>query len=108
MRSNIARTCVSGSVPAAGPPTASPPALIALSQRREVLDERVELLRVLLGQAAVRRHRRGRVEQRPPDRRRPEPVADVGQLRARPGVAVLADPVAAQTTRGGGDAPALL
>src|ERR687897_443068 len=71
MRSNIARTWVSGSVPAAGPPTASPPELTPLSERREVLDEIVE-------------------------------------VRARPGVAVVADPVAAQTAGCRGDTAARL
>src|SRR4051794_39742825 len=102
MRSNIARTCVSGSVPAAAPLTASLPELTPpLSERRQELDQLVELLGVLLGEPAVRRHRRSRVEQRAADRRRPQTVADVGQLRARPGVAVVADAVAAQAARGG-------
>src|SRR5688500_12021394 len=100
MRSNITRTCVSGSVPAAGPPTASVSALTPLSERREVLDEGVELLRVVLGQAAVGRHRRRRVDQRPADRRRAQSLADLGQLRTGPGIAVVRYSVAAQTARG--------
>src|SRR5215218_8569327 len=99
MRSNIARTCGSGSVPVE---------LTPLAERGEVLDELAELLRILLRETAVRRHRRRRVEQRPPDRGRSEPVADLGQLRPRPGVSVVADPVAAKAAGGCRDAPARL
>src|SRR3954452_23668936 len=104
MRSNIARTCFSGSVPVAAPPTASSPlSLTALSKRSEELNEFVELLRVVLGEPAVRRHRRRRVEQGPANRGRSEARSDLRQRRARAGGAVLADPVAAQTARRRGD-----
>src|SRR5215203_2490075 len=93
MRSNIAFTCVSGSVPDAGVPTVTS-ALLA-SQRCDVLDELLELLGVLLLKRPVRRHRRGGVHERARDRGHAEPVADVGEVRAE-GVAVLADLVAAE------------
>src|SRR4051812_7862026 len=103
MRSNIARTCDSGSVPVAAPPTASSPlSLTPLSKRSEELNEFVELLRVVLGEPAVRRHRRRRVEQRPANGGRFEALSDLRQLRPRSRVAVVADPVAAQASRGRG------
>src|SRR3954449_11128731 len=62
----------------------------------EERDERVELLRRALLQAGERRHRRRRVDERPRDRLRRQPRRDVGQLRPRAVVAVLADLVARQ------------
>src|SRR5688572_14307407 len=93
MRSNIAFTWMSGSVPDAGvPPLTS--ALVGL-QRRDVIDELVELLGVLALERRVRRHRWRRVHERARDRVLSERVADVRQVRPER-VAVLADLVAAQ------------
>src|SRR3712207_739710 len=103
MRSNIACTWLSGSVPE----LTRPPLLLFGLQRRHVVDELVELLRVLLLKRPEARHRRRRVDQRARDRVGTQPVADVGQRRAER-VAVLADLVAAQAARGGGDLLALL
>src|SRR5690349_2693841 len=107
MRSNIARTCGSSRVPEAAPPAATwpcrsvtlPSASVAL-ERAEEVHEVVELLRVLLLELSVRRHRRRRVLQRPPDRLPWQSTADLGQVRAGPGVAVLGHVVAAETARG--------
>src|SRR4051794_28161628 len=112
MRSNIARTWPSGSVPVraasegiggggsaaavltplpAGP---RPAGLLArAAQRRQELHERRLLL---LWKAGERRHRRRRVLERAQDRPRQQLVADVGQVRARPVVAVLTDLVACE------------
>src|SRR5690349_16961113 len=108
MRSNIARTCGSSKVPEAAPPAATwpcrsvigPSALVAAVERAEEVHEIVELLRVVLLEAAVRRHRRGRVLERAADRLAWQALADLGQFRARPGVPVLADLVAAETAGG--------
>src|SRR5262245_20388880 len=86
MRSNIARTCVSGRVPEAGAlpliPAAGRPraALVLALERRDVLDELVELLGVLLAQRGERGHRRRRVDQRSRDRVLAEPGTDLGQV----------------------------
>src|SRR3954470_24234355 len=113
MRSNIARTESAGSVPdraaTAGllrffgvararvhdAARASP----ALERVQEV-DERGLLV---LGHAGERRHVRSRLRQRAPDRAGLQLGADFAQVRARPGVAVLADLVADQAAGLGGD-----
>src|SRR3712207_5694460 len=99
MRSNIARTCPSSSVPerASAAGMVSRRRLLAVdelflsAQDPEEVDE-VPFL--LLGEPGEGRHRRRRVLQRPPDRRLGQLVADVGQLRSWPVVAVLAELVA--------------
>src|SRR3954471_2628426 len=103
MRSNIARTCGSSRVPGARPPRLVirarllESALVARpAQLPEERDEIVELLRRALLQARERRHRRGRVDERARDRLRRQARGDVGQLRPRAVVAVLADLVACQ------------
>src|SRR5262249_56192348 len=67
MRSNIARTCGSCSVPGDGAPIVTP-----LLELRQEYDERVELLRRELTE---RRHRRRRVDQPLGDSRRVGPAA---------------------------------
>src|SRR5215218_1277878 len=101
MRSNIARTCGSSSVPVAGvasvlPPFAVMPALLELAEER---DERLELLGLLLGKRLERRHRRRRVAQRLRDRRGGQHGADLAQVRAGTVVAVLTDLVAGKAAR---------
>src|SRR4051794_40648877 len=109
MRSNIARTWPSGSVPVRaaddGMGDGSAAAVCTLlrvragarlglaAQRREELDESGLLLG---GQPGEGRHRRRRVLERAQDRPRQELVADVRQVRPRPLVAVLADLVAGE------------
>src|SRR5918992_3757909 len=95
MRSNIARTCVSGSRPDAEELTG----LVLALERGDVLDQLVELLRAVLLELPVGRHRRGRVDQRARDRVGPEPVADLGQVRAER-VPILADLVAGEAAGG--------
>src|SRR4051794_387790 len=104
MRSNIARTWVSGSVPAAG--SALMPLVPGL-ERGDVGDQLVEFLGIGPLERPEGRHRRGRVDQRAGDRVLAQPVADVRQVRTER-VAVLADLEAAQATRGRGDVLALL
>src|SRR3954449_3164536 len=108
MRSNIARTESAGSVPvpalirpalsAGGFDAAAALALdAALGLGALQGGEEVDECRLLvLGQVLERRHRRRRVLQRPPDRALLELVADVGQVRAGPVVAVLTDLVAGE------------
>src|SRR5919108_2355634 len=100
MRSNIARTWPSSRVPLLGPATLGaaaatglgvPAALRLALQLPEESDQRRLLL---LRELAIGGHRRRGVLERALDRRRREDVADVGQLRPRPVVAVLADLVA--------------
>src|SRR5437762_12416846 len=100
MRSNIARTCVSGSVPAAWPAigVASGPSVAAL-ERGDVADQLVELLRLLLLELREVGHERGRIQERSRDRLAAEPVADLGEVGAER-VAVLADLVAAEAAGG--------
>src|SRR3954447_17370298 len=95
MRSNIARTCPSARVPLfaftfrwllAG-------RVAAALERGEEVDQGGLLL---LGQPLEGGHGRGRVLERAPDRGRLQLVADVGQVRTRAVVAVLADLVAGQ------------
>src|SRR5436305_9438868 len=103
MRSNIARTCSSGRVPVPGP--AIDPSLMPvrpLLERAEEVDQLVELLRVLLAKLRVGGHGRGGVDQRPGDRLTWQPRADLGELGTGPGVAVVADLVAAEAAGGGG------
>src|SRR6188508_180858 len=99
MRSNIARTWGSSSVPLDGPSVL----VIALGRRllelRQEPDHLSELLGRVLREVRERRHRRGRVDQRALDRLAGQTGADLGQLRARPVVAVLADLVARQAAR---------
>src|SRR2546428_10284324 len=98
MRSNIARTCDSGSVPLRAVPT--PPrgasVIAALPQRAEEVDQLVELRGVPLAQAREGRHRRSGVDERTGDRRARQSRPDLREARPRPGVAVLADLVAGQ------------
>src|SRR5919199_3197280 len=103
MRSNIALTWGSSRVPGARPPgfvmraRLLEPALRARpAELAEERDERVELLRRALLQAGERRHRRGRVDERPRDRLGRQARGDVGELGSGPVVAVLADLVARQ------------
>src|SRR3954454_2762007 len=109
MRSNIARTDSAGSVPvpAAKPLPAGGVADIAAgaldaalgraaAQRGQEVDQRHLLV---LREVGERRHRRGRVLQRAPDRALLELVADVRQVRAGPVVAVLADLVTGEAAR---------
>src|SRR5450755_4974630 len=103
IRSNIACTCGSSSVP--GAPRSAEDALAVTGPPRPLLklgeeaDEVVELLRILLGQALERRHRGGRVVQSLRDRGRAQLGSDVGQLRSGSVVAVLAELVAGQAAR---------
>src|SRR3954469_10545620 len=112
MRSNIARTCGSSRVPGARPPRLVMPATLLRSlagaQLPEERHERVELVRRGLLQPGERRHRGGRVDERPSDRLRGQPRRDVGQVRAGAVVAVLADLVARQAARLADDELALL
>ena len=77
-----------------------------LLQLGEELSHLLELLRRVLRQALERGHRRRRVDQRPLDRRRGQPRADLGQVGAGAVVAVLADLVAGQAARLRDDLPA--
>src|ERR671936_2849525 len=97
MRSNIARTCVSGSVPAAWPAMKG---LVAALERGDVADELVKLLRLLLAQPGEVGLEGGRVQERAGDRLAAEPVADLGEVGPQR-VAVLAHLVAAEAARGG-------
>src|SRR3954454_11333149 len=94
MRSNIACTCGSERVPLRA-------SLIpALLQRSEERGELRESLRIALREPRVRRHWRRRVDQRARDRLARQARRDVREVRARPGVAVVADAVTAETARG--------
>src|SRR3954452_5651146 len=112
MRSNIARTCGSSRVPGARPPRLVMPSTLlgslAGAQLPEERDKRVELVRRGALQPGERRHRSGRVDQRPRDGLRRQARRDVGQVRARAVVAVLADLVARQAARLADDELALL
>src|SRR3954469_17706754 len=103
MRSNIARTCGSSRVPGARPPRLVMPSTLlgslAGAQLPEERDQRVELVRRGALQPGERRHRSGRVDERSGDRLRWQAGRDVGQVRPRPVVAVLADLVARETAR---------
>src|SRR6185312_15254157 len=105
MRSNIARTCGSSSVPVAGSDSLVPPCAVmrafptALLELAEERDERSELRGLRLGEALERRHRRGRVAQRLRDRGCGQRPADLRQVRPGPVVAVLADLVAGEAAR---------
>src|SRR3954470_10945000 len=93
MRSNIAWTWGSESVPLRAS------LMRGLLQRSEIADERLEVLRLTLLQARVRRHRCRRVDQRALDRLAREVSRDLCQVRPWAGVAVLADAVTAQAAR---------
>src|SRR3954447_24025785 len=112
MRSNIARTCGSSRVPGARPPRLVMPATLLRSlagaQLPEERHECVELVRRGLLQPGERRHRRGRVDERPRDRLGWQARRDVGEVRARAVVAVLADLVAGEAARLADDELALL
>src|SRR6476659_1740575 len=101
MRSNMASTCGSASRPAV---------LIerVLLEARQEVYELVELLGTLLLQGREGRHWRSRIHERPCDRLAAQARADRCQRRPRAGVAVLADLVAGQAARGGGDLLAAL
>src|SRR4029079_14662653 len=106
MRSNIARTWVSSNRPgrpscATGAGFPGPPALwlagtAPLLELREEVDDRIELLR---RQVLERRHRRRRVHERARDALPGKARGDVGEVRPRPGVAVLTDLVTGQASR---------
>src|SRR5215213_5029664 len=96
MRSNIASTCGSESVPLRASPAEAWLMTRLLAQVPEEVHDFFELLGVALAEPRVRRHRGSRVDQRAGDRLARQLAADVAQVRARPGVAVLADPVAAE------------
>src|SRR3954470_12642536 len=100
MRSNIARTWFSGSVPAACADIGVAALVVPALERGYVADQLVELLRLLLLQPLEVGHERRRVDQRAGDRLAAEAVADVGQVGTE-GVAVLTDLVAAQAAGGG-------
>src|SRR2546423_11097273 len=100
MRSNIARTWVSGRVPLAAPPAASVTTLVLGLERGDEVDQLVELLGIALAQRRVVRHRAGRVHQRARDRVLAEAIPDVRQVRSQR-VAVLAHLVAAEASGGG-------
>src|SRR3954452_14423925 len=112
MRSNIARTCGSSRVPGARPPPLVMPSTLlgslAAAELPEECDERVELVRRGALQPGERRHRGGRVDERARDRLRGQAGRDIGQVGARPVVAVLADLVARQAARLADDELALL
>src|SRR3954453_11626328 len=102
MRSNIARTCGSSRVPGAPPPRLVMPETLLSPVAAELPEERdecVELVRRGLLQPGERRHWRGRVDGRPSDRLGWQPRRDVGEVRARAVVAVLADLVAGEAAR---------
>src|SRR3954469_10289794 len=101
MRSNIAWTCGSESVPLRAPPAEVGLIGATLLQRPEVVDQLVELLRVALLEAGVGGHRRRGVHERAGDRLARQPAGDVRERGAGPGVAVLAHPVAAEAARRG-------
>src|SRR5688500_19046304 len=102
MRSNIARTCPSGSVPEAAPAVTlrallgvaaggvAAAGLSGVLVALELSEEVDERLLVLLRHARIGGHRRCRVLERSPDRRLRQLVGDVGQLRAGAVVAVVA------------------
>src|SRR3954471_19412546 len=95
MRSNIAWTWGSESVPLRAS------LMRGLLQRSEIADERLEVLRLTLLQARVRRHRCRRVDQRALDRLAREASRDLREVRPRPGVAVVAHAVTAEAARRG-------
>src|SRR5690349_1942111 len=101
MRSNIARTWGSESLPLVS--TGAGAVMAGLPELREKVDELDELLRVLLLQSPERRHRRGGAGPRARDRVAGQAAAAVREVRRRSRVAVLADLVAALTTRLGCD-----
>src|SRR5438128_834162 len=98
MRSNIACTCGSGSVPLRARP-AEVGLMRLLPERTQVVDQVVELLRALLLEVHERRHRRRGVDERAGDRRLRKRRADLRQVRTRPRVAVVADAMAAEAAR---------
>src|SRR3954465_15840198 len=96
MRSNIAWTWGSESVPLRAPGAEEEFIWETLLECAEVVDERVEAVRVQLAQARVGRHRRGGVHERAGDRLALHAAAHVREVRSWAGVAVLAHPVTAQ------------
>src|SRR4051812_50077865 len=93
MRSNIACTCGSDSVPLPAPPADVGPMRATLLERAEVVDQLVELLRVALLEEGVGGHRRGGGQERAWDRLT-RPPARAARPRPPPaGVAALARPV---------------
>src|SRR3954463_5393974 len=103
MRSNIARTRCSGSAPDGGPLVVMRRrvalGLLAALELRQEGDHVVELLGVLLLERGEGRHGRGRVDQRARDGLARDAAGDLGQLRPRTVVAVLADLVTRQAAR---------
>src|SRR6266536_3580598 len=96
MRSNIARTWGSSRVPRV---SAAGALMAELLQLGEVVDQLVELLRVLLLERRVGGHRRRGVDERARYGLARQLRADVRQVRARPGIAVLADLVTGLAAR---------
>src|SRR5579875_2064121 len=105
MRSNIARTCGSGSTPGASEPRSATDWARAVMQRDQPwllqhgqeVDQVLELLGILLLEALERRHRGRRVDERRGDRLRSHAVADLGERRPGAVVAVVPDDVAGET-----------
>src|SRR5829696_1909098 len=108
MRSNIARTCASGSVPERAPAAPATGDLLAALELPEVRHHGVELLGLVLLQRAEGRHGRRRVDERARDALGGEPVGDLREVWAGAAVAVLADLVAGKAARLGGHLLALL
>src|ERR671933_1350325 len=104
MRSNIARTCPSSRVPLRAAALMGARLLLAAARvALELGQELHERLLLVRRQVPERGHGGGRVLQRAADGARQQLVADVGQLGARPVVAVLADLVAGEAAGLGGD-----
>src|SRR5919198_232554 len=96
MRSNIARTWGSSRVPRV---SAAGALMAELLGAGEVVDQLVELFRVLLLERRVGGHRRGGVDERARYGLARQSRANMGQIRARPRIAVLADLVAGLAAR---------
>src|ERR671923_2971448 len=96
----MARTCVSGKVPDPGP-AALMESVLAL-ERGDVVDEFVELLRVLFPVRLERGHRGGGVHERARNRVAAQPVADGRQVRSQR-APVLSDLVAGEAAGRGRD-----
>src|SRR3954451_4713140 len=99
MRSNTARPCPSSRVPERAAELMGAWLLAAADVALELPEEGHEGGLLLLRQVPVGGHRGGGVLERAADRRREQLLTDVGQLRPRPAVAVLADLVTGQAAR---------
>src|SRR6185295_19997597 len=100
MRSNIARTWTSSRVPVRALALPIRALRLLAAQLRQEVDHRGLLL---FRHAGERRHRRGRVLERPEDRRLRQFLADVGQIRSWSVVAVVSDLVAREAAGLGDD-----